>query len=71
MNTARRLFIAAAIPFSLLAVLLLFLDRASMTGGSTGSPMVLFFVEALTSTVRFMPCEDICRYRCLSFPGLS
>ena len=43
MNSTRSLFIIAAIPFSLLAVLLLFLDKAFRTGGSTGSSMVFVF----------------------------
>ena len=43
MNSTRSLFIIAAIPFSLLAVLLLFLDKAFRTGGSTASSMVFVF----------------------------
>lgn len=43
MNSARSLFILAAIPFSLLAILLLFMDKAFRTGGSTGNSMVFVF----------------------------
>jgi hypothetical protein len=39
MNTARSFFIVAAIPFSLFAVLLLFLDRSLGSGGASFSPM--------------------------------
>jgi hypothetical protein len=43
MNTARSLFIVAAIPFSLIAVLLLFLNKAFGSGGGTSSSMVFVF----------------------------